>query len=746
VLSVLHARTVAVNVFASCFLSFVVFVSFSLLDFYSITVPCSGRRTQDNGQYQLEGRLCDPGHAQVVRYSAGGSLSLPPFPHLSVSCVIADRFPHRRTFTCNGAQLANLDMSLHFGVPYDPVEVEAVVDALSDPSSVVLVHGARQAGKTSFGHHVCNTLQKKGRVVLRVSLEDMIDDFIDANSALYAFYQHLYTKAVVADVPVASAPTLANSSSWAQLAFRGDAGPMQMIVMIDEFDALLSATVKQAVVDRFLHHLRAVLMGASWLGSLLLVGSNAALSVKTSVGSGSEWNVANKFPMPGLNVDHLRAVFKEFTEERGWPPIPDDILRAIIDITCGHKGWCMLAGKCLDEVLGDLLKHPCGTDVDMAGAWAKAAVLFRSQACGLDSCHRMVEEIEAITSVDAMQLFNTLVLGRQVIADGMELRRSGVETASWAEWSAEVVRKKGIGQFLLHRSVFNVMPGTLAGLVVMGAPHMVSAAEEAADRVVQRAQFRWIPASVDDAHATSMDSLLLAMVQASFSDAMQLFRNGARTTKHELWGGRGPLPAEMCYSTALYFVAKQWLGGHNVCLEVRLSLEARQRADLTLTHNGEVHLVEIVSHSRTGSMRRDGPDSSSALGHLDRLQRVYSKLHDGATLWLVNFDRVREDAHAKGVNCGAGRGTNSKVELFTTGTWRNSLTGEAHTCDVSAIRCMNVLLRDDWSAIDSVAVWSVPRGATHTVLFTAPIGDSSPSEDAGVGGGGGGGGSGGGSM
>jgi predicted AAA+ superfamily ATPase len=60
-------------------------------------------------------------------------------------------------FKCNGPEFGPDE---HFFVPFDEKEVNAVISGAS--SGAVLVYGQRQAGKTSFGSHVCKKLVELG--------------------------------------------------------------------------------------------------------------------------------------------------------------------------------------------------------------------------------------------------------------------------------------------------------------------------------------------------------------------------------------------------------------------------------------------------------------------------------------------------------------------------------------------------------------------------------------------------------
>jgi hypothetical protein len=317
--------------------------------------------------------------------------------------------------------IGELETSVHFVVPYDQADVSEAVDALWTPGSVLLLHGPRQAGKTSFGHHVCHRLKAQGRVVLRVSLEPLFERFHDEDAAALAFCSALYESAVCDGVIAADSatPTLSDASAWATRAFSTvTRHEKPVIVMIDEFDALLSAPGKQAVVDSFLHWLRGLATLDTWLGSLLLIGSNAALRVKSTSRPGvSPWNVANKFPMQRLNRDHLRGVLKEFTDERGCSEVPADVIDDIIATTGGHKGWCMLGGKCLDEALASARKHPPASatgrgSLDIGALWKRARVEFHSQLRGLESCVDMRNEMQRMPCVDAMRLLAVVASGR----------------------------------------------------------------------------------------------------------------------------------------------------------------------------------------------------------------------------------------------------------------------------------------------------------------------------------------------
>jgi hypothetical protein len=634
-----------------------------------------------------------------------------------------------RTFRCNGVIVAKIDSSAHFAVPYNDDDVQQVVASLRDEGSVVLLYGARQAGKTSFGTHVCDALKLTGRSVLRISLEGIINRFRDEESALLAFTEQLHAAAGIVAAASSSPSESMNPALWATRAFRSKS----LIVMVDEFDSLLSAPGGQDVVDSFLHWLRSVLGKDSWLGGLLLVGSNATLSVKTTPRDGlSDWNVANKLAMPRLDHDDLRGVFKEFTDERGCPAVPDDVINAILDATGGHKGWCMLAGKCLDAALEDVSKHPSTTaPLDMGVLWTSDAhVRFCSALVQLESCTSMVRRVEAMTRDDAMKLLGIVAHACHMLGDDVEARAraDAAAAAQWTGWSFATL-SGDVGQFLLKYSVFDMVARPDIR-VVMGAPHMVSAAEEAADRVVERLSAT-LNRSLTSVRSQPMDVVLPAMVNAAFADAMQMFRNGAYITASDFDHAR--LPAEVCYTVALHAVARAWLGRLNVSLETRVNTDTMRRADLILHRGNDVHVVEIVSHVRTGASRGGKADSASVLGHLNRLRTQYAQFREGAKLWLVNFDRVHEDVSGGGAVRGAGHGTHSKVGLFTSGTWTNK-DGVSYSCEVKGISCMNVLLSDDLSAIDNVALWTVPRrdapvvwrgGDADTATCVAAVSDES---------------------
>jgi energy-coupling factor transporter ATP-binding protein EcfA2 len=602
----------------------------------------------------------------------------------------------RRAFKCNGVNVGAYDTSLHFAVPYNNRVVQKVVASLLDEGSVVLLYGARQAGKTSFATHVCDALKHAGRTVLRVSLEEIWQRFDTRNRALFEFTNRLHNVALKTSVAMAVPHGSVDPADWPERAFREP-----LIVMVDEFDSLLAAPGGQKVVRGFLHWIRAQLGKDSWLGGLLLVGTNGALLLKTTSGPEGppDWNVANKLAMSRLSHDELRVVYKEFTEERRWPAIPDGVIVDILGITGGHKGWCMLAGACMDDTMENMSKHsrhPRGEllDSDMECMWQHAREALLSRLRGLESCARTKEKIGAMSVDDAQRVLGLLARTHNVAAHD-------VEQVERERWSYHVLHDD-LGKLLTQWSVFDVVGGDM---VVMGAPHMVSAAADAAVGVVEKGTTSVVACLYDRVSLLTMPmaDLLSAMVLASFPEAMRLFHSGASVNR--LGGGLLPtgteLPAEVCYKVALYILARAWLRGiASVCLEVRM-LESKLNADLVITRRNKVHLIEVVSHERTVTNTR-----SSVVGHLRRLRDEYApRAVDGAELLLLNYDRMVEDTFnlKKDTFLLPGKGTYSKVKLFSSGVWN----GE----DFSTISCMNVLLCDDLESVASVALWRAPRGA-----------------------------------
>jgi hypothetical protein len=423
------------------------------------------------------------------------------------------------------------------------------------------------------------------------------------------------------------------------------------------------------VCNDFLRNLRAehCLGEEAWFNGLLTVGSHEAVfvNVVSEVG-GPDWNVSSFCGVTPLDTSTLGTIFGGFASEYGFK-MSEDVLAEVLLHTGGHRGWCMCAGRQLQEQVVQWQKHsdeaPSVNDL-----WARARGPFLAAIHSLQVVQRCVAYVAGLPD-DNRQEVVQLLRSSPTFSD----EKCAVDLGSETESTSRILRALlGFGVLTLANGTrYRIMDGPRAY-------HM---------HVVKSVRFAVRPPECDltaDQLALIDAVLQRALVSGAFLPVLNhLAVRGCVTTEVCAPHRR---PSEHSYKLAMASVLCHWLGWAAVEVEPCVGSDKRN-VDLWLTVDGKEALVELVSHSRCAGLVHGKPRAGTVQEHLHRLVTVYGAARPRAQLWLINFDWRPELAS----------GTHCKTVLLSDEAWQR-------------VHRVNVILSEDGSAVHSVAYW--PAGSS----------------------------------
>lgn len=207
-----------------------------------------------------------------------------------------------------------------------------------DKGGVVAVWGPTQTGKTTLLYALEAHLRAHRVPVVYVTCEGIVfkDDGVDA--AWEKINKKIASRAQIA--PDRAARSL-SSPNWMAHAFKFPTPP---VLIIDEFAQLTKAP--KDVCTALTQGLRALLKPDnnhhSAIRSLVVAGPRNILEhFTTPTEELSRWLATHPHRMAGFTFADVRLLFDEFCEE--FPvihrcPVTDDVIRAILSLTGGHRG------------------------------------------------------------------------------------------------------------------------------------------------------------------------------------------------------------------------------------------------------------------------------------------------------------------------------------------------------------------------------------------------------------------------
>jgi hypothetical protein len=248
-------------------------------------------------------------------------------------------------FACNGPVET---VSHCFFCPPREDELEKLMEAVDD-RDLVMLFGPRQSGKTTLLYAIRERLLAAGQSCLYITLENL--EFRVAAGVGKSWEAINRQLAVEADLDATADIGDLTQSNWLSLAVsKGLLTPPT--VLIDEADTLHSTPAE--VRDDILHGLRALATRPfdrrPARGIVMCGGFRVTTLATTPCEYTSPFNaVKTKVGMSRFTVPDLRALFNSYAELATPVAVDDDVVADIVRETGGHKGWCQVAGTCIQQ-------------------------------------------------------------------------------------------------------------------------------------------------------------------------------------------------------------------------------------------------------------------------------------------------------------------------------------------------------------------------------------------------------------
>ncbi|CAG8459020.1 4837_t:CDS:2 [Cetraspora pellucida] len=233
---------------------------------------------------------------------------------LSTEPETAQVSPKRRRWEVNGAIQPSIIHAVYF---IDPKKESRPLLEKIQEGQFVALHGPRASGKSTRVLQLQDQLNNEGFICIYVSLEQI----------------NIETDSI-------------NSANDFSLTFQKSKWENQVVLFIDEFDMLYSATddVRSSCLNTF----RGIKTKKDnyAIKSIFAIGPFSILHLNSNNFTASPFNVNEPFQNPNFTKDQVKFLYKEFADEHNLT-IDQEVIEDIYTQTNGHAGLVCLCGRAI---------------------------------------------------------------------------------------------------------------------------------------------------------------------------------------------------------------------------------------------------------------------------------------------------------------------------------------------------------------------------------------------------------------